>query len=180
MLVYRRRSIVEAIILQRSKIKVARAQFLTCAHSKVESKVTAERRDFRAVLMGENETDSKVQKSDTSGGQARGISLEELFSHLGEPYRGQGRDQLTNAQKDGFLEPLADVADTPRARVDIRSLNDDKQTRRSISESTFARVQSDVEMLDWIFVGRCSGEEDSYEKILNYMAEKVHRLLRLQ
>jgi len=101
------------------------------------------------------------------------VDLETLFDNLGGPYAGQGRDQLTNAQKDGFLNPIAEVAGVDRERVDIRTLNAEKQTRRSLSESTFARVQSDIEMLDWIFVGRCSGEEESYEKILSYMVNKV-------
>jgi hypothetical protein len=104
------------------------------------------------------------------------VSQIEIFAHLGEAFSGTGRAQLTNAQKDGFSEPVAMAAGVSRDHIDIRSLNDEKQTRRAISESTFTRVQSDVEMLDWIFVGKCSGEKESYPKILSYMSGQVQIL----
>lgn len=99
-----------------------------------------------------------------------------IFDHLGEAYSGTGRAQLTNEQKDGFSKPLSYAAEIPREHIDLRALNDEKQTRRALSESTFSRVQSDIETLDWVFVGRCTGEEDSYPKILSYMSENVQIL----
>jgi len=128
----------------------------------------------RTMTTEQSEQVTNREASATLDTQA--VDLVDLFDNLGGPYAGQGRDQLTNAQKDGFLNPIAEIAGVDRERVDIRTLNDEKQTRRSLSESTFARVQSDIEMLDWVFVGRCSGEQDSYEKILSYMANKVRIL----
>ena len=123
-------------------------------------------------------TDEIFSETDDAGssGETSQVSTAEIFAHLGEAYSGSGRAQLTNAQKDGFSKPVAMAASVSRDHVDIRSLNDEKQTRRSISESTFARVQADVEMLDWIFIGKCSGAEESYPKILSYMSEKVQIL----
>ena len=106
-------------------------------------------------------TDEISSEADGAGsfGETSQVSNAEILAHLGEAYSGSGRAQLTNDQKDGFSKPVAMAASVSRDHVDIRSLNDEKQTRRSISESTFARVQADVEMLDWIFIGKCSAAE---------------------
>lgn len=99
-----------------------------------------------------------------------------IFDNLGEAYSGEGRSQLTNAQKDGFSEPLALAAGIPRENIDIRALNDSKQVTRAPAESTWARVQSNVEMLDWVFVGRCTGEVGEYPSIFSSVAKKAQIL----
>lgn len=86
-----------------------------------------------------------------------------LFENLGNPDTGDGgRDQLTEAQRSAFAQPVADEAGIPRSNISIRALNNDKQTGRAAAETIAERVRNDVEMLDWVFVGRCTGDEEQY------------------
>jgi len=105
------------------------------------------------------------------------VDLKDLYENLGGSGLSEsGRNQLTDEQRDAFASPLAKALGIPRKHISIRALNDDKQTGRAASETIAERVRSDVEMLDWVFVGRCTGERNTYSKILNYMDRNVHIL----
>lgn len=105
------------------------------------------------------------------------VESESLFENLGNPNTGgSGRNQLTDAQRNAFAQPVADAAGIPRSNISIRALNDDKQTARAAAETIAERVRANVEMLDWVFVGRCTGEEEKYPNILRYMSENAYYL----
>ncbi|SIT82471.1 AAA domain (dynein-related subfamily) [Yoonia rosea] len=105
------------------------------------------------------------------------INLRDLYENLGgSGTSDSGRNQLTDSQRDAFAGPLAKAVGIPRNHISIRALNDDKQTGRAASETIAERVRSDVEMLDWVFVGRCTGETETYSKILSYMDRNAYIL----
>lgn len=85
------------------------------------------------------------------------------------------RPQLTNKQKDQFADKIRDIAGLDPSWIDIRTLSDDKQTARSISESNGAVKNSAIPIRDRVFVMRCTGSETTYEKIARYMDNNVAR-----
>ncbi len=118
--------------------------------------------------------EGKVQDERNDDVPAADVSL---FENLGNPVAGDGgRNQLTEAQRNAFAQPLADAAGIPRSNISIRALNDDKQTGRAAAETIAERVRANIEMLDWVFVGRCTGEEEKYSNIIRYMSEHAFYL----
>lgn len=85
------------------------------------------------------------------------------------------RAQLNNEQKRKFARVLADVSGINQAYVDIRTLSDEKQTARSISESQGSKDNAETPIVDRIFVARCTGAEETYKKITKYMDHSVSR-----
>lgn len=85
------------------------------------------------------------------------------------------RPQLTTQQKRDFSEAVAKIAAVDPNWIDIRTLSDEKQTARSISESNGAKRNASIPLLNRVFVMRCTGEAATYEKIARYMDANVQR-----
>ena len=85
------------------------------------------------------------------------------------------RPQLTNDQKEKFSEVISNILNVEKQVVDIRTLSDEKQTARSISESRGAIKNESIPVLERIFVMRCTGEHSTLDKISKYMDRNVSR-----
>lgn len=85
------------------------------------------------------------------------------------------RPQLTNEQKTNFANTIASILGVDPKFVDIRTLSDEKQTSRSISESNGAIRNASIPIIERIFVMRCTGSKETFAKISKYMDDNVHR-----
>ena len=98
----------------------------------------------------------------------------DILDHLTINHRGK-RPQLTNEQKNLFAEKLCAIVGLDPRQVDIRTLSDEKQTARSISESNGAIKNASIPISERIFVMRCTGDPSTLPKIEKYMDENVQR-----
>lgn len=85
------------------------------------------------------------------------------------------RPQLTNKQKEDLAEGIAQVSGVDPSSVDVRTLSDDKQTARSVSESSGSINHSTIPIRDRVFVMRCTGPSTTYPKITKYMRQNAAR-----
>jgi hypothetical protein len=86
--------------------------------------------------------------------------------------KNPNRRQIPKQDVNTFKRVLADVAEVPADRIDVRSLNSSQQVARSTGESMQARFKADVTD-SWVFIARCTAPKQHYNAIEKYMRHNL-------